>query len=99
MVLRVKKFKVRGENVLLFTDGMFLLLPVREVEVLEDGIEVEPKVLEEALDVTPDLPDRILHAAWKAGIIFSNEITAEWAVGIARSAKTISASEILHAYQ
>lgn len=99
MVLRVKRFKVRGKNVLLFTDGMFLLLPLQEVKVSEDGVDVDLEVLEEALDVTPDLPDRILHAAWRANIIFGNEVTAEWAVGIARSARNISATEILHAYQ
>lgn len=90
----------RGDNVLLYTDGRFLLLPASEVS--GDCMAVD---LESAFDVTPtfNVPDalrkRILDKAWRDNVIFENQCSPEWALGIARSTKgQISATDILRAY-
>jgi hypothetical protein len=100
----VKQYRRKGENVLLFHEGHFLLLPGTEVEAHEGGVQVEEEALAAAFDVTPDLPLRILQGAWKKGCVFYSEIDVNWAAGVARGlAKqprlpNLSALDIVNAF-
>lgn len=95
--------KTRGDNVLLYHEWRFLLLPISEV--VFDGDECVRADLESAFDVTPNLdaPDalrkRILDKAWRDGVIFANQCSPEWALSIAQASRgKVSATALLRAF-
>jgi hypothetical protein len=97
-VIELKEFQVKGDNIRFFYKNRFLVLPLSEVTFVNDVPHVHDENIESAYDCTPALPERVLGAAWRAGIVFANEVTPDWAVGIARSCKTVSGSEIIKAF-
>jgi len=90
--------QVKGGNARFFYKGRFLVLPLSEVTFVDGVPHVHEESIESAYDCTPNLPERILGAAWRARIVFANEVTPEWAVDIARSSKQLSGTEIIKAF-
>ena len=106
----VEKWRQRGDNVLLFYRHRFLLLPTSEVlfgTYRDDPVQVSDKVLLAAFDVTPNLKSadetlvkRFLEKAWRDQVWFANQLSVEWAHGIAQSTKgRLTVTGILQAYQ
>ena len=90
-----KQYRKGNPNVILFHSSRFLILPLSEVAIAEDGIlSVDQADLACAFDVTPNLPPRVVGSAWKHHIVFNTEVDPTWAVGVARSCD-LSASEIV----
>ena len=105
--METEQFKVRGNNVLFFHDCRFLILPAGEVAILSAGTrEVESHdilivsvdALASALDVTPDLPERVLGSAWQNGYVFASEVDPAWAVSVARHLDGFAGTDILRAF-
>ena len=99
--LHRKSFRFRGDNVMLYVDHRFLLLPVSEVEVDADAeyLEVNEESLAMAFDATPDLPDRVVDLAWRQGILFHSDVTSHWAASVARGLSGMSAIEVKEAFE
>lgn len=90
-----RQYRLGSRNIVLFINNAFLILPRSEVHIAEDGmLGVDQESLKSALDVTPDLPPRVIGSAWKHGIVFQTEVKTDWAAGVARSC-ALSASEIV----
>jgi len=96
--LTTKQYRVKGENVALFIKSRFLLLPLSEVKLEKTHLEVSEESLDAALDVTPDLPPRVLGLAWKQNVLFSTQVSPVWAKDVAKAAK-LSATGIIKAFQ
>lgn len=91
-------YRKGNPNVILFHSNRFLILPLSEVGIAEDGIlSVEQEALSSAFDATPNLPARIVGSAWKHHIVFKTEIDLKWAADIARS-HDLSATEIVNKF-
>jgi hypothetical protein len=97
-MIELKQFQIKGDNIRFFYKGRFLVLPLSEATLVNGVPNVRSEDIESAYDCTPALPERVLGAAWKAGIVFANEVTPDWAMGIARSSKIVSGSEIIKAF-
>lgn len=90
-----KSYRKGNPNVVLFHSSRFVILPLSEVVIAEDGfLSVDRTMLACAFDVTPDLPARVLGSAWRHHIIFKTEVNLAWAGDIARSCD-LSAKEIV----
>ena len=94
----VTEFRQRRSNVLLFVGGRILLLPLSEVTVVGDRLQVEQEQIEAAFDLTPDLPHRVVGSAWKHEIVFPNEVDNAWAASVARAVPGLSALDIVRAF-
>lgn len=98
MLIPPSQFRINGQNIALFVDSRFLLLPVSEVELVAGGsVKVSKENLDAALDVTPDLPPRVVGLAWKHGVLFG-PIDPVWAKDVAAAAK-MSATSVIRAFE
>lgn len=94
----VTQYRQRAGNVLIFYEGHFLLLPSDAFEVCEGGLLVSKASLAEALDLTPNLPERILASAWRHRMVFANEVKADWALSVARNVEKLSGHDVIQAF-
>lgn len=98
-MIAMPEHQTKGANIRFFYQGRFLILPLSEVTFVDGVPYVHAESIESAYDCTPALPERILSAAWRAHMVFANEVEPEWAVGIARSSKLMSGTDIIKAFQ
>lgn len=98
-MIAMPEYEIKGHNIRFFWRGRFLVLPISEVTFVDGVPHVHAESIESAYDCTPELPGRILGAAWRAHIVFASEVTPGWAVGIARSSRLLSGTEIIKAFR
>jgi hypothetical protein len=96
----VTEYRQRHENVLLFYDCKFLILPTTEVKQVDEGLEITEDALAAAFDLTPDLPCKVLCGAWRRKIVFASDVSRNigWAASVAQGVPGLSAHDILNAF-